>query len=263
MAMTERAHDETILSVIRAMRAHLTAGLTLNEMADIACLSPFHFHRQFQRCMGVSPGHFFTSLRMDAAKSLLLTTTESVVDICFAVGYSSPGTFTTRFAQLVGETPTVFRELPRVCAEADLWMTGRHLAASENPPGCRMGTIIGPEHFAGLLFVGAFSKRIPQGMPLAGVLLDRPCEFAFPAIADGQYHILVAAIPDHQPQSLLLAGDGLLVGIGTQRLQIVQGCPVTPVNVVLRQRIETDPPILVALPMLLRRQVKSYLSATR
>ncbi len=236
------------------MRENLVAGLTLADMADVACLSPFHFHRRFQHMMGVPPGHFFTALRMDAAKRLLLTTTESAVDVCFAVGYSSPGTFTTRFAHLVGATPSAFRALPRVCEETGLWADGLHSAAfPEAEQDGDMGKIVGPDGFRGLLFVGAFTHRVPQALPPAGCLRDRPGPYSFPFLSDGLYHVMVAAVPAGDPQSLFLPGDGLLVGAGTRPLIIRNGAAAAPVDVVLRRPLDTDPPIVIALPTLLLR----------
>ena len=238
------------------MRENLASGLTLADMADIACLSPFHFHRVFHQTAGIPPGQFLTALRMDAAKRLLLTTTESVTDVCFAVGFSSPGTFSTRFAQLVGETPRGFRALPGVFREAGIWEAGcRMVAPSGMPDVSGMGRIIGPPGFRGIIFVGAFPKRVPQALPLAGTLLEEPGAYKLHPVRDGVYHIMVAAVPAGEPQSLFLPGAGLLVGIGPCPLVIKNGIASKGVDVVLRRPLETDPPVVVALPTLLRRQV--------
>ena len=253
---THRDHfQEAVDPVVRAMRENLAAGLTLTDMADIACLSPFHFHRVFHQTAGIPPGQFLTALRMDAAKRLLLTTTETIVDVCFAVGYSSPGTFTTGFTRLVGETPSAFRALPRIFAETGLWEAG--LAMSPAAPQNSLsptGRIIGPADFRGIIFIGAFPKRVPQSLPLAGVLREQPGAYLLPPLSDGTYHIMVAAVPADDPQSLFLPGDGLLVGIGERPLTVAHGVGRTPVDVVLRRPLDTDPPIVVALPTLLRRQ---------
>ena len=242
--------------VVRVMRERLTTGLTLADMADVACLSPFHFLRVFHRAFGVPPGHFFTALRMDAAKRLLLTTTESVVDVCYGVGYSSPGTFSTRFAQLVGETPSGYRALPHVLTETGLWDAGLGvITVPHTNPGPEMGRILGPPSFQGLIFVGAFAKRVPQALPLAGVLLAAPGTYCFRAIPDGLYHVMVAAVPTGEPRSLFLPGPGLLVGSGARPLVVSRGAATGPVDVPLRPPRDTDPPIVVALPSLLRRQV--------
>src|SRR6266849_7733545 len=95
------SQQHAVERVILAMRDHLNEPLTLQDMADIAYLSRNHFHRVFHRIIGIPPGEFLTALRLDAAKRLLLTTSMRVTDICFEVGYSSLGSFTTSFTELV------------------------------------------------------------------------------------------------------------------------------------------------------------------
>src|ERR1700760_4201675 len=88
--------------VILSMRECLDEPISLSDMADIACLSPYHFNRVFHQVTGLPPTKFLYALRLSTAKRLLLTTSLSVTDVCFEVGYNSLGTFTTRFTQLVG-----------------------------------------------------------------------------------------------------------------------------------------------------------------
>jgi AraC family transcriptional regulator len=88
------------------MRDRAEGALSLRTMAEIAQLSPYHFARTFRRVTGIPPGEIQTTVRLERAKQLLLTTDLSVTGVCFEVGYESLGTFTTRFTQLVGLSPT-------------------------------------------------------------------------------------------------------------------------------------------------------------
>lgn len=92
------------------LRASAGAGpVLLEEAAAVACMSPFHFHRLFARAYGETPHRFATRQRIDRAKALLAGTDLTVLDICLEVGYSSVGTFSRRFAELVGRTPSDYR----------------------------------------------------------------------------------------------------------------------------------------------------------
>ncbi|MFD0592037.1 helix-turn-helix domain-containing protein [Catellatospora coxensis] len=71
--------------------------------------SKFHFSRMFQRVTGLSPGRFLSALRLQQAKQLLVTTSFNVSDISLRVGYTSVGTFSTRFTRSVGLSPTIYR----------------------------------------------------------------------------------------------------------------------------------------------------------
>src|SRR5712691_2266536 len=95
---------------IQAMHTHLHEVLTLEDLASVACLSPSHFTRVFRRLIGIPPGEFLSALRFQAARRLLVTTSLSVTDICFEVGYTSTGSFTSRFTHLVGLSPRQLRQ---------------------------------------------------------------------------------------------------------------------------------------------------------
>ncbi len=84
----------------------------MRVLADVACLSAFHFSRVFRAVTGIPPGQFLAVLRLELAKRLLLTSDLPVTDICSAVGYTSVGTFTSQFTELVGMTPIHLRRLP-------------------------------------------------------------------------------------------------------------------------------------------------------
>lgn len=96
--------------------------ITLEQAAQYAHSSPFHFHRLFTRAFGQTPHEFLTHLRIDEAKRLLAQENDSVTDVCFTVGYSSLGTFSSRFRALVGQSPSEYRrEARRVYTSSDMW----------------------------------------------------------------------------------------------------------------------------------------------
>src|SRR5881397_3234821 len=72
-------------------------------------MSPAHFSRQFRAAYGETPYAYLMTRRIERAKSLLRSGDLSVTDVCFAVGCTSLGTFSTRFAELVGVPPSTYR----------------------------------------------------------------------------------------------------------------------------------------------------------
>jgi AraC-like DNA-binding protein len=85
--------------------------LDLDAMAREAGYSRFHFARQFAVAYGETPRAYLTRRRIERAKTLLRTANLSVTEICFLVGFSSLGSFSSRFRQLVGQTPTGYRDV--------------------------------------------------------------------------------------------------------------------------------------------------------
>jgi AraC-like DNA-binding protein len=72
-------------------------------------MSPGHFSRAFRRAYGESPYSYLMTRRIERAMALLRRGELTVTEICFEVGCSSLGTFSTRFTELVGVPPSVYR----------------------------------------------------------------------------------------------------------------------------------------------------------
>src|SRR5690348_13065302 len=83
--------------------------LTVADLARSAGLSPAHFSREFKRAFGETPHQYLLTRRLERAAALLRNTDRSVTDICFAVGLSSVGSFTTSFGRTYGLSPTAYR----------------------------------------------------------------------------------------------------------------------------------------------------------
>jgi AraC-like DNA-binding protein len=111
-------NDETFRRLCRArdlLAAEFQSQVLLDAAAREACLSPFHFHRLFRSTFGETPHNFLTRRRMDRARHLLASGEMTVTEVCFDIGYSSLGSFSTKFQSLVGVPPTQYqREVRRV-----------------------------------------------------------------------------------------------------------------------------------------------------
>jgi AraC-like DNA-binding protein len=83
--------------------------LNVEVLARDAHMSAGHFSRQFRAAYGESPYSYLMTRRIERAMVLLRRGEMSVTDVCFAVGCSSLGTFSTRFTELVGVPPSVYR----------------------------------------------------------------------------------------------------------------------------------------------------------
>ena len=84
--------------------------LKVAELARTALMSTAHFSRQFRAAYGETPYAYLMTRRIERAKALLRRGDLSVTEVCMAVGCSSLGSFSSRFTELVGETPTAYRE---------------------------------------------------------------------------------------------------------------------------------------------------------
>ncbi|MCM2393476.1 helix-turn-helix transcriptional regulator [Streptomyces albipurpureus] len=83
--------------------------LDVPALARDALMSSGHFSRSFRAAYGESPYSYLMTRRIERAKALLRRGDLTVTEVCFAVGCMSLGSFSSRFTQLVGETPSAYR----------------------------------------------------------------------------------------------------------------------------------------------------------
>jgi transcriptional regulator GlxA family with amidase domain len=83
--------------------------LDVPAIARSAAMSTGHFSRSFKAAFGESPYSYLMTRRIERAKALLRRGDISVTDVCFAVGCTSLGSFSSRFTELVGESPSAYR----------------------------------------------------------------------------------------------------------------------------------------------------------
>jgi AraC-like DNA-binding protein len=96
-----------------------TEALTVSDMARAAGLSRAHFSREFRKAFGESPHSHLLRRRLERAGALLRNTDRSVAEICFSVGLSSVGSFTSSFTRTYGRSPTAYRaSFPPAAAHA-------------------------------------------------------------------------------------------------------------------------------------------------
>ena len=258
IASRSAAVDRVILEI----RRRLDEPISLSDMADIAHLSPFHFNRVFRKMTGVSPGRFLTTLRMEAAKRLLSESEMRIIDVCFAVGYNSVGTFTTQFAQLVGLAPGRYRRLHRIdgVVEPEEFSGPRDHLVAEQTGGAINGWVGLSDPSPFWIFVGVFPTPVPCKEPIACALLTGPGPFHLAPVPDGSYYLLAAAISRSGGPVVSAPFDELVAYVGSshERLvmragRIIEGH--TGLN--LRPLSLSDPPILIVLPLLLLRHETS------
>ena len=111
------ALDTAVLRRMRiardAMDREWAEPLDVSAVAARAGYSRYHFVRLFHEVYGEPPGAYLARRRIERAQDLLRTANLTVTEICMQVGFSSLGTFCTRFKQQTGTTPTEFRRRAR------------------------------------------------------------------------------------------------------------------------------------------------------
>jgi AraC-like DNA-binding protein len=108
---TEREITNRLMLRARdAMDREYHQPLDVARLAQIACCSSSHFAREFKLTFGETPHRYLQRRRVERAMFLLRSTDRAVTDICMEVGFTSLGTFSRTFRDIVGETPSAHRE---------------------------------------------------------------------------------------------------------------------------------------------------------
>ena len=109
--MSRDAEDlnRRLLRARDAMDRAYAEPLDVAAVAAVAHVSPAHFIRQFRAVFGETPHRYLQRRRVERSMFLLRETDRTVTDICLDVGFSSLGTFSRTFREVVGEAPTEYR----------------------------------------------------------------------------------------------------------------------------------------------------------
>ncbi|MDG6108498.1 helix-turn-helix transcriptional regulator [Dactylosporangium aurantiacum] len=134
-----------LLAHLRRARDHLDRHyrepLDLDAVAAVARVSKYHFVRCFESAYGETPMRYLTRRRIERAQDLLRSANLTVTEICMTVGFSSLGSFSSRFTAVVGMSPTAYRD--------------RWAHSTAHIPGCFL-------FMNGVLPNGAISKKPPR-----------------------------------------------------------------------------------------------------
>lgn len=109
MGRTEEELNRRMLRARDAMDLAYAEPLSIPSLARIASVSESHFIRTFKAVFGETPHRYLQRRRVERAMYLLAQTRRDVTEICFEVGFTSLGTFSRTFSEIVGESPSRFR----------------------------------------------------------------------------------------------------------------------------------------------------------
>jgi AraC family transcriptional regulator len=245
---TLRSHYESVERVITAMRSQLDQPMNLQQMARIGFASPYHFNRTFRQVTGVPPSQFLYALRLDAAKRMLTETEKKVIDICYDVGYRSVGTFTRRFADVLGVSPVRFRKITHGRTRPSPSTGPDGMNSRRSRPGAPLsGYIAAPRDFHGLVAVGLFTTRIPQGKPVCCTLLQDGGDYRLDGAPQGNFYLFAVGLEDPADSSVYFDYGTALRG-GGRLVRVFRNSIHGPTSLELRPPSPFDPPLLLMLP---------------
>lgn len=219
---TRASYQHAVQRVVTHLVTHLDESADLAELAQLACLSPYHFHRVFRGMVGETPLELLRRLRLERAAHMLLQTSEPVTAIAFAAGYETHESFTRAFRAAFGEAPIVLRRNSKaraiLASASGLHFDHRGTAAHFTPKDTGAHTMqieldtLPPLRLAAILHIGPYNQ-IGKAFEQLGAIAGRAGLFAHPGAMmlatydddpDGKpaeelrSHAAIS-IPDHMP----------------------------------------------------------------
>ncbi|WP_236574572.1 MULTISPECIES: helix-turn-helix transcriptional regulator [unclassified Nocardiopsis] len=201
---------EAVRQAVATIHRRFSEPITLTDIAAEVFVSPFHLSRVFSQETGVPPGRYLTAVRMFEAKKRLLTSSMTVCDIVYSVGYNSVGTFTSRFTRAVGMSPRQYRqpeverllvaasgELNRMPALGELMAPTRRPPSAHRPTGTLNGVVELPRHAPGTtLLIGVYHEHVPQQAPVVHMALpaDTRTHFSLTGVPYGSWTVMAIAM---------------------------------------------------------------------
>ncbi|MGP9844687.1 helix-turn-helix transcriptional regulator [Brachybacterium sp. 107] len=237
----------TMIASALALAQERPTDLHVADLADHVGYSPFHFSRIFAKHTGIGPGQYLIALRIDAAKRLLLSGDDAVVEVGAAVGFDSLSSFTRRFRMTVGVPPAQLRRLAHHISDKP----PRPFALLQPGSGLVQADIALPPGFSprgdASIWVGWYAHPAPIGLPRSGLLISGTPTVQLP-LCPGATFLLGFAVPSQ--------ADALDQLVPSAPMVAVHPVPITqPTCVTLDFSVpaSTRPPLLSALPSLCTR----------
>ncbi|MGO4545705.1 helix-turn-helix domain-containing protein [Paenibacillus sp. 2TAB23] len=246
--------------VIAYIHDNIYEPLPLSKLSGYAGYSNFHFTRIFKERTGLSPLYYASSLRLQKAKDLLLQTRLSIRDVGLEIGQQSLGTFTSRFTERVGVTPSEFRNsklqasrqldtLQQLNGWKSLYVPSKHHDRVE-------GSVQAVIPFEGIVLIGLFAKPIQEGLPLYGTLLSSLGDFCFSDVKPGTYYLMATSVSWGTQAKDMLLPHATLRTRSKEPIIVTAYDNVPYQQVMLYEPRADDPPILISLPLLMNNFLK-------
>jgi AraC family transcriptional regulator len=249
-------YHRDVIRAVEVMCDRLGEPLAVDDLADTALLSRFHFTRVFSKVTGVSPARFLAAVRMQEAKRLLLKTDRSVTEICFDVGYNSLGTFTRIFADFVGFSPERFRQLSNLVVKLSFAQAIAYVAhRSQRNSESSISVEVTCSHPVDFVTAALFPHASPRSNPIDCACSSRTMRFLLNRrVAINTYLFAVglernATIED----ALLTTNSKVFVGSGCLTVY----SPIAEIMIELRPKLAIEPPLVFAYPLVMLETARS------
>ncbi|MFE5458786.1 helix-turn-helix domain-containing protein [Nocardia sp. NPDC056564] len=231
---------------IKYMWENCGQQVTLDDLADVAKCSKFHFVRRFRAETGWSPARFLAAIRLARSKKLLASTSMKVSEISYAVGYLSYGTFTSRFTEAVGLSPSQYRRYARGEQVPLRWSEQHANCGRESSTPLLRGKLCDPDGaVATRRYMSIFSAANPLTSAAAQLIVTDQGAFSISCLPPGKWVARAIAVSTVRDDRNHRVTRDVRIGICEFRLRENDRLEI---GITLSERTIRTAPFLLALP---------------
>ncbi|MFJ1809570.1 MULTISPECIES: helix-turn-helix domain-containing protein [unclassified Streptomyces] len=235
--------EHIVERAVQIIRERYSEPLSLDDIAGAVLVSKFHLLRVFSQVTGVTPGRFLGAVRIGEAKRLLKNSDLGVATISSRVGYSSTGSFTSRFTESVGIPPTQYRQLSR--AEGG-YAVPSTLDGRSDRTRCQLhGVARAAAEPVSSIYIGSFDSPILQRHPSSWTTTEHLGPFVLQQVPHGICYLHATMRAAQEQPGRPLETMLLTATLGPIRIDPYASFEV---ELVLCPRNWSHPPILFAAP---------------
>ncbi len=187
-ATTSESYRKRLINVIEHIYRHMDGDLEVNTLAEVACMSPYHFHRIYRQMSGETINASIRRLRLQGAAAELIRSSDNIESIAKQAGYGSLEAFSRAFRKEFGESPRDYRDHRVKLPSAETVFVGM-LSNSETQRNKQMESfsvelqdfegqcLIGMEHSGDYMAIGESFEKLFMFAGIQGLISDQSRSF--------------------------------------------------------------------------------------
>ncbi len=249
-----------IEKIVKYIRDNIERDITLDDIAEHTNYSKFHLSRSFRKAKGISLKRYIEGLKVEKGIEKIMKDEESVTDVAYDVRHKSLGTFSNTFKKQTAITPKKYKKQSSHAYKFLIkWINNKNIIVhydnfSETGNSFSVRISYPDGYDPKITCMGLFPEAMPKGEPIVGVASSDILEFTIDNIPNGEYFLFMCEIMEDFSLTKSLVLDNNYRAC-VPEAYVFKGDSHYKLEIQMRRRIDSDPPININLPALLMRTV--------
>ncbi len=247
-----------IEKVVKYIRDNIENDITLDDISEHINYSKYHLSRSFKKEKGTSIKRYIEAIKVEKGIEKIIKRGESVTDVAYDVRHKSPGTFSNTFKKQTALSPKKYKKessyaytfLTKWIEKKSIIVYYDNYAETGNSFSIRIKYPDG--YKPKITCMGFFREAMPKGEPVAGIASSDLLEFTIDNIPNGAYYLFMCEIMEDLSLSKSFVLDNNYRAC-VPKPYVFEGTTHYRLEIQMRRRIDSDPPINLNLPSLLMR----------